>query len=133
MQFDIVISGYSRSRWSARLALMVVLNGPVIGGRPRDPWIGFNVAYRWATAIQVQHIPGSDITTPAVLIQTPEHFRILRTSDRLLVIQTGDKVCVSRRKPIARRWTRCGLARPGYCRNEPMLIPSGPMRVFRAD
>ncbi|MGC1497330.1 MAG: hypothetical protein WA790_16100 [Sulfitobacter sp.] len=129
MQFDIPLSAYARSRWSARLALSVLFIGLAIATR------GFllGVEYRWATALEVRHIPGFEITTRAVLIETPERYRVLRTDDRLLVVQKGGKVCVSKRRLIARRWIRYGLELPGYCRKKPMLMPAPSASVLVVD
>lgn len=129
MEFNIPISAYARSTWPARLALIALFLGMALMTR------GFllNVEYRWATALEVRQLPGFDVTTRAVLIETPERFRVLRTSDRLLVIHQGNKVCVSRRKLLARRWMRYGLELPGYCRKNTMLMPAPSASVLVVD
>ena len=129
MQFDIPISAYSRSRWTSRLALIVLFVIIAIATRG----ILLAVEYRWATALEVRHIPGFDITTRAVLIETPERFRVLRTNDRLLVVHKGGKVCVAKRTLVARRWIRYGLVLPGYCRKKPMLMPVAPTSIYTQD
>ena len=129
MQINIPVSAYSRSSWPSRLALIALFLGLAVMTRG----IVYNIEYRWTIALDVNDIPGFDVTTRAVLIQTPERFRVLRTDDRLLVIHKGGKVCISKRRLIARRWLRYGLVLPGDCRNKPMLMPAPSVSVLHSD
>ncbi len=79
----------------------------------------FDVEYRWARVKSVQPIAGQDSYHRAVVIETPERDRLVRTSDLLLQFQAGDYVCASKRTRLGRRWIRYGIDLPGYCRGLP--------------
>ncbi|KIN60497.1 hypothetical protein Z945_1471 [Sulfitobacter noctilucae] len=87
-----------------------------------------SVEYRWAEVLDVDTMAGRDASHRMVLFETPERLRVLQTGDRLIPIQKGAKVCVSRRRIIARRWLRYRIELPGYCRGVPRNLP--PQSVF---
>lgn len=87
-----------------------------------------DVEYRWAKVLDVETMAGRDASHRMVLIETPERMRVLQTGDRLVRIQKGAQVCVSRRRMIARHWLRYRVELPGYCRGLPHPLP--PQNVF---
>lgn len=76
-----------------------------------------SVDYRWHRVLDVQTIPGGDAFGRIVLVDAPDRYRVLRTGDHLLRVEKGERVCVAKRRMIAKRWVRWSLELPGYCRN----------------
>ena len=73
------------------------------------------VEYQPAQVINVIQIPGADMSERLVIVDTGEHQRPIRTSDRLLRLQVGEIACISKRTIFLRRWQRYRLELPGYC------------------
>lgn len=85
-----------------------------------------SVEYRWHKVLDVGPIAGYDSWHRAVLVDTPDRARLLRTGDPLIRVDKGMQVCVSERRLIARQWRRWRLELPGYCRNQPRYTVSPP-------
>jgi hypothetical protein len=90
-----------------------------------------SVEYRWTTVLDVAPMAGRDASNRMVLIETPERVRVIRTSDRLVRIEKGAQVCISKRRLVARRWQRFDVELPGYCRSQPRTLPK--QSVFVVD
>jgi len=118
-RIDLDISAHRPSGWAVRfgliglfLAIAVACYGALL-----------SVDYRWTVVLDVQQVPGRDMSDRVVLFDSDGRTRLVRTSDRLVQVRKDGLVCISKRRMIARRWVRYGVALPGYCRNLPRPAP----------
>lgn len=93
--------------------------------------IVISVEYRWAKVLDVTTLAGRSVHYRAVLVETPERLRVLRTSDHLVRAEKGAQVCIAKRRIISRRWLRYSIELPGYCRNQTRDVPL--QSTFRID
>ncbi len=119
MAINIDINLFGQSPWRTRGILALIFTGIAVA------YIGvvLNVEYRWMKVQHIQPLAGQSSWSRAVLVETPERMRLIRTSDPLLVLEVGHMACVSKQTVIARRWVRYGLALPGYCRQKRDMLP----------
>ena len=113
MQIDLDIRAYGRSSWSTRTALAGLFTAIAIFVYG----ITIGLEYRWVKVIDIQQQAGRDMWSRAVIVDTPDRPRVLRTSDPLLYLEKGGYACISKRKIISRRWLRYYVELPGYCRS----------------
>lgn len=77
----------------------------------------YEVRYRRVPVLDVVQSPGHDANERLVIIDLGDRTYPLRTTDRLIWVQPGERTCIAEQKLISRRWLKYQLAFPFYCRN----------------
>jgi len=84
----------------------------------------YSVEYRLVPVLSVTQIAGESLSSRIVRIDLGDQTRLVRTSDPLVFIRSGEKACIAQRRVIGRYWIRYSLALPSYCRSQ--IRPSSP-------
>lgn len=126
-RINLDISPTQPSGWAARFGLAGLFLAIAVGLYG----VLLSVDYRWSVVLDVQQVAGKDMSDRVVLFEADGRTRLVRTADRLVQVRKGGLVCISKRRMIARRWVRYGVALPGYCRSLP--FPAQDQTVLNRD
>jgi hypothetical protein len=125
-RINLDISPTQPSGWAVRFGLAGLFMAIAVG-----LYGVLSVDYRWSVVLDVQQVAGKDMSERVVLFEADGRTRLVRIADRLVQVRKGGLVCISKRRMIARRWARYGVALPGYCRSLP--FPAGDQTVLNRD